>query len=163
MPKVGEVCPADSALVLANNRNMKPTPFAMQWGYTMPDGKLLINARSETAAQKRMFSDGMARRRCIIPASCYFEWQRTPQGKQKFAIGPKQQLTYLAGIYRFEGEKPVFTILTREPAEQIAFIHPRMPVILPRDAARQWLDAAVPATHLLQYAVEDVAYTPAGS
>ncbi len=59
-------------------------------GYHLPNGKLLFNARSETAAQKAIFADGMAHRRCLIPASHYFEWQDTPDGKAKYAIAPKE-------------------------------------------------------------------------
>lgn len=50
-----------------------PHVYAMRWGYTMPDGKPMFNARSETAAQKPMFRDGMTQLRCIIPASYCFE------------------------------------------------------------------------------------------
>lgn len=50
--KTGEVSPGDVAAVIASNRELKPQPFGMLWGYHLPHGKLLFNARSETAAQK---------------------------------------------------------------------------------------------------------------
>ena len=50
--KTGEIFPTDTVPVLANNRNRRVMPFSMQWGYTLPDGRLLINARSETAGEK---------------------------------------------------------------------------------------------------------------
>ena len=50
--KTGEVFPGDTAAVIASNRRLEPQPFAMEWGYHLPDGKRIINARSETAAQK---------------------------------------------------------------------------------------------------------------
>ena len=49
--KTGEIFPTDTVPVLANNRNRRVMPFPMQWGYTLPDGRLLINARSETAGE----------------------------------------------------------------------------------------------------------------
>ena len=49
-------------------------------------------------------------------------------------------MLYMAGVYRVENGKPVFSILTREPAENIDFIHNRMPVILPAEAKNDWLN-----------------------
>ena len=57
--KTGEVNPGDVAAVIASNRKLVPQAFGMKWGYKLPDGKLIFNARSETAAQKAMFADGM--------------------------------------------------------------------------------------------------------
>lgn len=74
--KTGEIYPTDTVPVLANNKSMVITPFAMKWGYTLPDGKQIINARSETAADKPLFRDGMLHRRCLIPATNYFEWEK---------------------------------------------------------------------------------------
>lgn len=53
--KTGEIYPTDTVPVLANNKSLVITPFAMKWGYTLPDGKQIINARSETAADKTLF------------------------------------------------------------------------------------------------------------
>ena len=53
--KTGEIAPSDVAPVLANNRNLAATPFAMRWGYRLGNGKLLFNARSETADAKALF------------------------------------------------------------------------------------------------------------
>ncbi|MDY2834180.1 MAG: SOS response-associated peptidase, partial [Candidatus Aphodomonas sp.] len=53
--KTGEIYPTDTVPVLANNKSMVIAPFAMKWGYTLPDGKQIINARSETAADKPLF------------------------------------------------------------------------------------------------------------
>lgn len=104
----------------------------MKWGYKLPDGKLIFNARSENAAQKAMFADGMRQRRCLIPADCYYEWQKVGQGKQKYQLAPTDTNGFfIAGIYRIKQGFPVFSILTKEPVESIVFIHNRMPVILP--------------------------------
>lgn len=88
-----------------------------------------------------MFSDGIRQRRCLIPAAHYYEWEKTNGGKVKYAIEPKDSDGFfLAGIYRLEEGKLVFTILTRDAAEGIAFIHERMPVILPNEAAGDWMN-----------------------
>ena len=62
----GEIFPSDIVPVLANSRKQDVQPFAMRWGYAFPNGRPIINARSETAAQKPMFRDGMRQRRCVI-------------------------------------------------------------------------------------------------
>ena len=136
--KTGEVSPGDVAAVIASNRELK----------------LLFNARSETAAQKAIFADGMEHRRCAIPAAHYFEWQKTEAGKTKYAIAPKEfHGMLLAGIYRFENNEPVFTILTRTPSEDIAMIHDRMPVILPEEALADWLNPRYSGKEILSVAL----------
>ena len=158
----GEVRPGDTVPVLANSPTLQPGAYAMRWGYTLPDGKLLFNARSETAADKALFQDGMAQRRCLIPATCYFEWEHRGKEKIKYAIAPEgSQMLYLAGIYRKEGNRAACTILTREPAESIAFIHNRMPVILPAEAVRDWLNIRYDAVDVLKAAQENMQYRPA--
>ncbi len=162
MVKTGEIFPSDVVPVIANNRQLVPTPFAMKWGYSLPDGKLIINARSETAAEKPMFHDGMFNRRCLIPATNYFEWEKRGKEKVKYAIRPSGRLMlYMAGVYRIENGKAVFSILTREPVEQISFIHDRMPVILPSTVKDAWLDLQRPASEVLHYASLEMDYRTA--
>ena len=157
--KTGEIFPTDTVAVIANSRALQPMPFAMTWGYTLPGGKRLINARSESAADKPLFREGMLKRRCLIPASHYFEWSHDARARMKYAIRPEGTgMMYMAGLYRLEEGRPVFTILTREPAPQIAFIHNRMPVILSRDAAGAWLRLQTPAAEVLARAEQDVVY-----
>jgi putative SOS response-associated peptidase YedK len=158
--KTKEVSPTDLALVIANNRRLVPAPLAMNWGYTLPGGgKPVTNARSETAAEKPMFRDGMLNRRCLVPASNYFEWEKRGKDRIKYAIRPAgRPVFYMAGVYRIEGNKPVFAILTREPAEPIAFIHDRMPVILPAEAHAEWLDIRSDGRDALRSALTDMSY-----
>lgn len=158
----GEVFPTDVVPVAANSRQGKPSAFAMRWGYALPDGKRLINARSETAASRPLFRDGMLERRCAVPASEYFEWERIDGSRRKYAIRPAGSgLFYMAGIYRLESGEPAFSILTREPADSIAFIHDRMPVILPQELVRDWINPKYDAAEILVHAVLDVAHRPA--
>ena len=159
--KTGEIFPSDTVPVIANSKSMQPIPFAMPWGFTMPDGKLIINARSETAAEKPMFRDGMQQRRCLLPASHYFEWEKRQREKIKYAIKPSgSNMLFMAGLYRIEGNKARFTILTRTPADSISFIHDRMPVILPKEAMRDWLNLKYSATDILRAAMATVEFWP---
>ncbi len=157
--KTGEVTPGSIAAVIASNRKLEHQPFAMEWGYHLPNGKLVFNTRSETAAEKPLFADGMRQRRCLVPAAHYFEWERTASGKTKYAIAPKEgEGFFLAGIYRMEAGKPVFSILTRSPSKDIAFIHDRMPVILPSEAINDWLNPRYNGAEILQAAATDMVY-----
>lgn len=62
------------------------------------------------------------------------------------------------GLYRLEGRRPVFTILTRAPGEEIAFLHDRMPMLLPRDAVAHWMDPASDPLEALERAATTVAF-----
>lgn len=159
--KTGEICPTDIAPVIANSKELKPSPFAMKWGYMLPNGKPIINARSETAMEKGMFCDGMEHRRCLIPASHYYEWESVGKRKIKTEIKPTgSRMMYMAGLYRMEQGKPVFTILTREPGESIRHIHDRMPVILPKEACSDWLNINYAAMDVLHAALTDMQFRP---
>lgn len=159
--KTGEVFPSDKVAVIANTKALTPAAFAMPWGYQTAEGRLLINARSETAAEKPLFREGMARRRCLLPASCYFEWEKQAAGKVKYAIKPAGlDMFYLAGLYRIEGNEARCTILTRQAAPAINFIHDRMPVLLHRDALPDWLNPRYDAQDVLREAITEVSFTP---
>ena len=140
----GEIRPADLAPVIAMNMGGKKSVFPMKWGFT--EKSLLMNARAETSAVKPAFKEAWARHRCIIPASYYFEWEHliSNDGKKhtgdKYLIQPKDsRVTWLCGLYRFENDMPVFTILTREADEGIRFIHDRMPLIMPDHLVDEWI------------------------
>jgi len=157
----GEIRPTDIIPVMANSPSMSTGVYAMKWGYTMPDGKPMFNARSETAATKPLFSDGMRQRRCIIPATLYFEWQKAGTQKIKHAIATTgSDMIYMAGIYRLEGNRAACSILTRPPADCIAHIHNRMPVILPEAATHDWLNLRYEPHEVLTAALTDMSYYP---
>ena len=157
--KTGEVCPTDVAAVIANSKAINPTPFAMKWGYTMDNRAPITNARSESAAEKPLFRDGMQQRRCLIPAAHYFEWERMGKQKIKNAIKPVgSESMYMAGIYRINNGTAEFTILTREPGACIRHIHDRMPVILPRDILADWLNMRYNADDVLKSALTEMHY-----
>ena len=162
--KTGEVFPSDTAAVIANNRQLKLAVFPMRWGFERRGGGLVINARSETVAEKTLFRESAQLRRCLIPASCYFEWERRADGKVKYAIRPQgKELLYLGGLYTKPepGALPCFTILTREAADGISFIHDRMPVIVPKEKEADWLSQQLTLDELLEAAETDMEFSEA--
>ena len=164
----GEVRPTDLVPVIAPDKSRIPTVFPMFWGFHLPDSKVpIINARIETAREKVTFSDSWENRRCVIPASYYFEWEHltTASGKkktgEKFRIQPEvSSIVFFAGLYRVEEIKglkvPVFTILTTEAAEEIRFIHDRMPVMLAEDDVDRWVGMKTGADDITKSAVNEL-------
>ncbi len=111
-----------------------------------------INARSETANTSRMFREAMERRRCLVPADGFYEWQGEKPPKQPYFIRMKDDAPFsFAGLWeRWQPEdasEPIdtFTILTTEANDALRSIHPRMPVMLDPTDYDRWLDRNVPA------------------
>ena len=158
--KQGEIFPTDIVPAIAGSKMHTVEPLAMKWGFTRFGGSgVVINARSETAMEKSMFRLPMMERRCLIPASNYFEWQSVDGKKVKHAIrDPENPLLYIAGCYRWEKDSrlPLFVILTRDAAQGIAYIHSRMPVILPREAREAWLSDTADITGVLKEAMNEL-------
>lgn len=171
----GEVSPTDLACVIARSKAGTRSYYPMQWGFTTARTTLVINSRVETAAKSNIFADSWRHRRCIIPCSWYFEWEhltdeftQTRKTGTKYALQPRgSEITYMAGLYRFEpkgkdGRKlPVFTILTRPAAENISQIHDRMPLVFPEELIDRWLDPAEDPGDLLIESVYDIVAEPA--
>ena len=107
-----------------------------------------INARAETLEEKPTFRTAFRRKRCIVPASGFYEWKADGKTKLPFYIHPTDgDLFAFAGLMEDwqgpNGEVMVSAcIITTEPNDLMAEIHNRMPVILPRDAWGLWLDPA---------------------
>ncbi|MBQ7057888.1 MAG: SOS response-associated peptidase [Firmicutes bacterium] len=160
----GEIRPTNVVPVIATRKDGKKAAFPMRWGYQIPGRSLLVNARVETAAEKPSFRESWQIHRCIIPASWYYEWEHlignSGQKKtgDKFMIQPiGYTMTYLAGLYRMEEGLPVFTVLTREPSEELKQIHDRMPLIFPGDLVKEWIDPKIRPESLLPYALTEMA------
>ena len=152
----GDVHPSEAAPVLAPTRRGGAAPFAMRWGYVLPDGRRIINARSETAAGKPLFRDGLRQRRCVIPAARYYEWDRKGS-RARYAIHrPDGALMGLAGLYRQAEGGPEFVVLTRAPSPSVAWLHDRMPVLLSREQIPAWIDPGRDPAPLLLQALGDV-------
>ena len=118
----------------------------MKWGLIPPwseDGKsFVINSRFETITEKPLFKKLIDKKRCLIPTTGYYEWQKADNKKNKFSFSSgNHEPLYLAGLYlRSSHDKlPFFTILTRDATAELKGIHARMPVILPKDRMMDWL------------------------
>ncbi len=118
------------------------------WAKAPKIGNRMINARSETLAEKPSFRNAYKRRRCLVLADGYYEWQKIPgdRVKQPVYIRLKSQKPFaVAGLWEVwqtrDMDEPLksCTIITCPPNTMLADIHHRMPVILPQDAYAQWL------------------------
>jgi len=128
----------------------------MRWGFvprwtTDPNaGPKPINAKSETAASNPAFRDSFRTRRCLIPATGFYEWHTTPTGKvpQLFRPTTPRPLAFagLWDVWNPKSDAPLFTctILTVPANTTTGFCHHRMPAILGRDDYAAWLDAKTP-------------------
>lgn len=125
------------------------------WSKDPSIGSRMINARSETAAEKPSFRSAFKRRRCLIPASGFYEWQAVNGGKQPMYIHPAEgDLMSLAGLWEYwqspdGSELETCTILTTSPNDLMAPIHNRMPVVLEPDDYTTWLDPETTADVLM--------------
>ena len=116
------------------------------WAKDLAFGPKCINARRETIATNRIFKDAFARRRCLVPADGFYEWQKRGTAKQPYAIVPAGNAPFaFAGLWeRWKNPQDgaivrSFTIVTGLPNALCAPIHDRMPVILMPDVWPLWL------------------------
>ena len=118
-----------------------------KWGF-MPEftSRPLINARGETVDEKSTFYSAFLNRRCLIPASSFYEWKEVREGKskQKYTIKVEdKKIISFAGLYSTyqEGKKEVncFVIITRPAPSSLQPVHDRMPVILNKAQENVWL------------------------
>lgn len=140
----------------------------LRWGLVpswAPDargGYKMINARAETLTEKPAFRRLFERKRCIIPADGFYEWQQRPSGKQPMRIMMRNGEPFaFAGLFDTwsspEGEKiNTCTIITTRPNEVVRDIHDRMPVIIRKEDESIWLnreryDAALLQSLLVPY------------
>lgn len=117
------------------------------WAKDPSIGSRMINARSETVAEKPAFRAALKRRRCLIPADGFYEWRKQADGKTKTPMYIRLKTGEpfaFAGLWETwhdpaGGELVSCTVLTTSPNALMESIHDRMPVILPSDAYAAWL------------------------
>jgi len=127
------------------------------WADDVKIGQRMINARSETVAEKPSFRAAFRRRRCLIPIDGYYEWQVSPtDGKRPFYIRRfDQRPLAIAGLWE-SWQSPdgtpleTCTLLTTAANDRLRPIHDRMPVFLDEPSRQLWLDPETPAPALLQ-------------
>ena len=156
------VAPTDPVYAVAEHEGMRRVG-SFRWGllpFWAKDRKMAarnINARSETVATKATFRESFERRRCLIPADGFYEWQQLEKGKLPHYItsqaGDPLALAGLWASWRDPETKErvvTCTILTGEPSDFIRPIHDRMPVILPPSTWDRWLDPSLREVDELQ-------------
>ena len=167
-PPRWNIAPTQPVAVIHIDERRRRAYGLMRWGF-IPGwakkdwhermaGKPLINARSETAAEKPTFRHAWKRRRCLLPASGYYEWRAENGARQPWRLaGADGGLLAFAGLWETAldpdgGEMDTVAILTTAPGPDIAPLHHREPVVIPPQEYRRWLDpdeTAAPALKAL--------------
>lgn len=162
------IAPSQPLLIIRREEAARRAAFVTwgllpAWSRDPVKGARPINARAETVASKPSFRAAFRHRRCLVPASGYFEWQATASGKQPWYMSPADGSVFaLAGIWEhWEHDGSVIetcALLTCAANSTLAAVHDRMPVVIERADYARWLDPQVqPAAveTLLAPAAED--------
>lgn len=116
------------------------------WAKEKSIGTRMINARGETVQKKASFRNAFKKRRCLIPATGYYEWKKVGKEKFPYYLGFDNKPFLMAGLWEKWTDKETGeiiesnTIITTEPNEFTAEVHDRMPVILNQDDAQAWIN-----------------------
>ena len=152
------IAPTQAALVVRLNRRGAPQADALRWGLiphwakNRAIGQRLINARNETLATKPAFRSALQRRRCVVPASGFFEWKRLGSRKQPFFItADTDDPLAMAGLWERwpdpqGGQVDTFTIITCPAPSALEEIHHRVPLLLHAEEIASWLDPSTETT-----------------
>jgi putative SOS response-associated peptidase YedK len=170
------IAPTQKALVMASGEHgyaVKPYQWGLipSWAKDPKIGWRMINARAEGLIEgtTKAYAGAFKKRRCLVPASGYFEWKGEAGAKQPYFIhDPAGHLLMFAGLWEAWRPSPddewvrTFTIVTGEPGKVSGDIHDRQPVIVPPDLWAVWCDGmpeeAVAALGVIPEA--DLAYHP---
>jgi putative SOS response-associated peptidase YedK len=155
------IAPLSDVLIVRAGTRGEPQAANVRWGLLprwAKDPKLaakLNNARAETFAEKPSFRDVFRRRRCLVPASGFYEWRAEGRRNQPYYVHPtRAELFAFAGIWeRWEGPQgPLETcaIITTDANEVMRAIHDRMPVILAAGDYARWLEDCRPANDVAE-------------
>ena len=165
------ICPTteiDTIVPALDKRGVVPMRWGLVpswWSKPLKEMRMAtFNARAETVAEKPMFRDAFKKRRCLIPASGYYEWQDTPSGKQPYYFTRRDgQVMTIAGLWSNWKDKATgddlksCTMVITEPNKFVADVHDRMPVILEAKDFEQWERGDVKdASALMRPTGEDV-------
>lgn len=144
------IAPSQQVPVVFMNFNGDRAAVPMTWGLVptwtrdLTGARPLINARADTLAERPSFRGPLARHRCIVPATGFFEWQKSGTQRVPYYFRRKDQgFIAFAGLYDIlKGRNPplyTFTIITTNPNPLVARIHDRMPAILKQEDEGRWL------------------------
>ena len=158
--KTGEIFPGDAPAMIARQEKVIALPAI--FGFPgFQDGKLLINARAETAAEKKSFADSLKERRIILPATGFYEWGRDASKTKYLFTVSNLPVLYLCGLFRVIDGQYRFVILTRQANESMAETHDRMPVIVGENEVRPYLTDLSAATEIIATAAPVLNRRPA--
>ena len=131
-----EISPGMKAPIITNEFIIETQSFGLlKW-----DNKgLIFNSRTETVSNNKFFKNDFELNKCIIPVSSYYEWQKQLNTKIKYEFTKEDQLLFLAGFYKLENNEKHFSIITKRATKDISFIHDRMPLLLNKEEAYNWL------------------------
>ena len=134
--RTGDIRPSQRAAVI-KGKNEHLMADCMAWGFPRFDGKeLLINARAESAMERKTFRNSVQHRRCIIPAKGFYEWDKS---KEKFSFERYDSpVLFMAGCYN-QYDQDRFVILTTDANTSVSPVHDRMPLILEPDELESWV------------------------
>lgn len=166
LPPSWNVAPTDPVYAVVQRDDVRQLRV-LRWGLVpswAKDAKgaaRMINARRETVTSKPAFRAAYARRRCLLPADGYYEWQVDGPRKQPWFLAARDGAPLaMAGLYEVwsppEGDRLwTCTVITTDAADELGHIHDRTPLLVPRGDWARWLDPAVedPGEHLLVPAV----------
>ena len=160
--KTGEIFPGDTVPAVLD-RDGKIMAVPAIFGFPgLEENRLLINARAETAAEKKTFADCLRDRRVILPASGFYEWNHHDREKTKYLFTvDAMQTIYLCGIYKLIDGAYRFVILTRPANESMIEVHDRMPVIVGEKEVRPYLTDRSVAAEIIATASPMLARKPA--
>jgi putative SOS response-associated peptidase YedK len=147
------VTPGSPIAIVREGADKQPQFALVRWGFIpswvkeIQPGKPLINARSETIYQKPSFKNAIRRRRCLLPADGFYEWQGDVPGKKQpyYIHRPDHALFAFAGIWEHwmgadGSELESAAMITGEPNLLVAIIHTRCPVVIHPPDFKRWLD-----------------------
>jgi putative SOS response-associated peptidase YedK len=150
------IAPTQNILAIRQGSDGQREPAMLRWGLVphwakdLSIGNRMINARGETVAAKPAFRQAFKRRRCIVPASGFYEWTQSRAGKWPHFIsmqdGSAMSFAGLWEQWRGSDDEPVesCTIITTAATGRLADIHARMPVLLAASGFGDWLDPETP-------------------
>ena len=128
------------------------------WAKDAKIGARMINARRETVLEKPAFRKAAVKRRALVPADGYYEWEKSGSAKiPTYLYSPSQDPLAFAGLYEFWPDPSLpedhehkwlvsFTIITTEASDALGHIHDRTPLIVPQDLYTDWLDPRLTET-----------------
>lgn len=157
LPPTYNVAPTDPVYAVVQReatRQLRVLRWGLvpSWAKDAKGAARLINARRETVGSKPAFRAAYARRRCLLPADGYYEWQKDGDRKQPWFLSSRDgEPLAMAGVYEVwsapgaeAGERLwTCTVLTTEAADELGQIHDRTPLLVPRDDWARWLDPSL--------------------